>query len=383
MTLTDMRKIIFSAFMALLALQVASAQAVLVSGNVTSADDGLPLPGVSVVIQGTTQGTSTDLYCNYGFSVQSVQTVLFSSLGFKDQLFTISGGGTINVAMETDAVMLDEVVAIGYGVMKKSDLTGSVSSVKADELQRTPAANLDQALQGLAAGVTVNSSSGQPGAAAEVRIRGIGTVNNSAPIYVVDGVIVEDISFVNPNDISSTEILKDASATAIYGSRGANGVILITTKKGSTDGKVNVSIDAYAGVQTPWRKLDLMNASEFAYTLASLTSSSQLEYLQTNGINDWVRQYLIGSSKWYPSNLNYSAIDTDWQDEIFRSAAIQNYHVSINGGNEKSQWSLSGSYFNQHGTIIGSDYSRATVRANSSHQVAKWLKVGANLTFMM
>ena len=195
--------------------------------------------------------------------------------------------------METDAVMLDEVVAIGYGVMKKSDLTGSVSSVKADELQRTPAANLDQALQGLAAGVTVNSSSGQPGAAAEVRIRGIGTVNNSAPIYVVDGVIVEDISFVNPNDISSTEILKDASATAIYGSRGANGVILITTKKGSTDGKVNVSIDAYAGVQTPWRKLDLMNASEFAYTLASLTSSSQLEYLQANGINDWVRQYLI------------------------------------------------------------------------------------------
>lgn len=383
MTLTDMRKIIFSAFMALLALQVASAQAVLVSGNVTSADDGLPLPGVSVVIQGTTQGTSTDLDGNYSISVQSGQTVLFTSIGFKDQLFTISEGGTINVAMETDAVMLDEVVAIGYGVMKKSDLTGSVSSVKADELQRTPAANLDQALQGLAAGVTVNSSSGQPGAAAEVRIRGIGTVNNSAPIYVVDGVIVEDISFVNPNDISSTEILKDASATAIYGSRGANGVILITTKKGSTDGKVNVSIDAYAGVQTPWRKLDLMNASEFAYTLASLTSSSQLEYLQANGINDWVRQYLIGSSKWYPSNLNYSAIDTDWQDEIFRSAAIQNYHVSINGGNEKSQWSLSGSYFNQQGTIIGSDYSRATVRANSSHQVAKWLKVGENLTFMM
>ena len=285
--------------------------------------------------------------------------------------------------METDAVMLDEVVAIGYGVMKKSDLTGSVSSVKADQLQKAPAANLDQALQGLAAGVTVNSSSGQPGAAAEVRIRGIGTVNNSAPIYVVDGVIVDDISFVNPNDIASTEILKDASATAIYGSRGANGVILITTKKGSTDGKVNVSIDAYAGVQTPWRKLDLMNASEFAYTLASLTSASQLEYLQENGINAWVRQYLIGTSRYYPSNLNYSAIDTDWQDEIFRSAAIQNYHVSINGGNEKSQWSLSGSYFNQQGTIIGSDYYRATVRANSSHQVAKWLKIGENLTFMM
>ena len=378
-----MRKFIFSLVLFCLGLHFAQAQDITVSGTVTSADDGLPLPGVSVVVKGTVQGTSTDLDGNYSITVRTGQVLLFTSIGFKDQEFTVSGGGRINAVMETDAVMLDEVVAIGYGVMKKSDLTGSVSSVKADQLQKAPAANLDQALQGLAAGVTVNSSSGQPGAAAEVRIRGIGTVNNSAPIYVVDGVIVDDISFVNPNDIASTEILKDASATAIYGSRGANGVILITTKKGSTDGKVNVSIDAYAGVQTPWRKLDLMNASEFAYTLASLTSASQLEYLQENGINAWVRQYLIGTSRYYPSNLNYSAIDTDWQDEIFRSAAIQNYHVSINGGNEKSQWSLSGSYFNQQGTIIGSDYYRATVRANSSHQVAKWLKIGENLTFMM
>ena len=378
-----MKQTLFTVILALFVVQIASAQQALVSGTVTSADDGLPLPGVAVVIQGTTQGTSTDLDGNYSINVQPGQTLLFTSIGFSDQTFPVTGDAVINVAMKTDAVMLDEVVAIGYGVMKKSDLTGSVASVKADQLQKTPAANLDQALQGLAAGVTVNSSSGQPGAAAEVRIRGVGTVNNSAPIYVVDGVIVDDISFVNPNDISSTEILKDASATAIYGSRGANGVILITTKKGSTDGKINVSIDAYAGVQTPWRQLDLMNASEFAHTLASLTSANQLAYLEENGINSWVRQYLIGSSKWYPSNLNYSAIDTDWQDEIFRTAAIQNYHVSINGGNQKSQWSLSGSYFSQQGTIIGSDYNRATVRANSSHQVAKWLKVGENLTFMM
>ena len=381
---TVMKKLLLLLSAVLLsAMQVVSAQTLTVSGTVTSEDDGLPLPGVSVVVQGTTQGTSTDLDGRYSISVRQGQTLLFTSIGFVDQTFTVSEGGTINVVLKTDAVMLDEVVAIGYGVMKKSDLTGSVSSVKADQLQKTPAANLDQALQGLAAGVTVNSSTGQPGAAAEVRIRGIGTVNNSAPIYVVDGVIVDDISFVNPNDIKSTEILKDASATAIYGSRGANGVILITTKKGSTDGKINVSIDAYAGVQTPWRKLDLMNASEFAATLASLTSASQLSYLQENGLNAWVRQYLIGTSRYFPSNLNYSAIDTDWQDVIFRSAAIQNYHVSINGGNEKSQWSLSGSYFNQQGTIIGSDFNRATVRANSSHQVAKWLKVGENLTFMM
>ncbi len=279
--------------------------------------------------------------------------------------------------------MLEEVVAIGYGVMKKSDLTGSVSSVKSEQLQRTPAANMDQALQGLAAGVTVNASSGQPGAAAEVRIRGIGTVNNSAPIYVVDGVIVDDISFVSPSDIASTEILKDASATAIYGSRGANGVILVTTKKGGTDGKVNVVVDMYAGVQTVYKTLDLMGASEFANTLAALTSTSSYNYLQNNGLDAWLRQYYIGKrSTYYPSNLDYGTVETDWQDVIFRSAPIQNYHVSISGGNEKSQWSMSGGYFTQQGTIIGSDYHRGTVRANSSHNVAKWLKVGENMSFV-
>ena len=182
--------------------------------------------------------------------------------------------------------MLEEVVAIGYGVIKKSDLTGSVASVKGEQLKKTPAAGLDQALQGVAAGVTVNSSSGQPGAAAEVRIRGIGTVNNSAPIYVVDGVIVDNINYLSPNDISSTEILKDASATAIYGSRGANGVILVTTKKGSSDGKVNVSIDAYAGIQNRWRAIGLMNASEFAsYMSVASGDPSQPQVLQSGGKN--------------------------------------------------------------------------------------------------
>lgn len=177
-------KVFLSLASLLLFMQVSFAQTVTVSGVVTSADDGLPLPGVSVVIQGTTQGTSTDLDGNYSIDVQNGQTLLFTSIGFKDQLFPISANSprTIDVAMETDAVMLEEVVAIGYGVMKKSDLTGSVSSVKSEELQRTPAAGLDQALQGLAAGVTVTSNSGQPGAASQVRIRGIGTVNDSSPI---------------------------------------------------------------------------------------------------------------------------------------------------------------------------------------------------------
>ena len=378
-----MRRTILSIFLVLLGMHFATAQSLTISGTVTSADDGLPLPGVSVVIQGTTQGTSTDLDGNYSISVQQGQTLLFTSIGFKDQMFTVGGGSRIDVAMETDAVMLEEVVAIGYGVMKKSDLTGSVSSVKADQLQRSPAANLDQALQGLAAGVTVNSGSGQPGAAAEVRIRGIGTVNNSAPIYVVDGMIVDDISFLNPNDIASTEILKDASATAIYGSRGANGVILVTTKKGGTDGKINVTIDMYAGVQSAWRHLDLMGASEFAHTLASLSvnAANQLNVLDNDGLDAWLRQYYIGKSGSYPTNLDYSTVDTDWQDEVFRNAAIQNYHVSVSGGNEKTQWTMSGGWFSQDGTIIGSDFERMTIRANSAHKIAKWLKIGENLTF--
>lgn len=369
-----------------LTVQMVSAQTVTVSGQVTSADDSYPLPGVSVVIDGTTKGTYTDFDGNYTIAVNVGETLVFSSIGFTDHKEKIpTGGGRIlNIALQPDAQMLDEVVAIGYGVMKKSDLTGSVASVKGDQLKKTPAAGLDQALQGVAAGVTVNASSGQPGAAAEVRIRGIGTVNNSAPIYVVDGVIVDNINYLSPNDITSTEILKDASATAIYGSRGANGVILVTTKKGSSDGKVNVSIDAYAGIQNRWRSLDLMNASEFADFLSVASGDpSQSALLQSGGIDAWVRKYLTGKSAYYPTNLDYSKIDTDWQDVVFRkNAVIQNYHVSLDGGNDKGYWSMSANWFDQQGTIIGSDFTRTSVRINSAHDISKWLRVGENLTFM-
>ena len=368
----------------LLSLQIASAQSLTVTGQVSSADDSYPLPGVSVLVKGTAKGTSTDLDGNYSISVSKGQTLVFTCIGFVNQEKLIENSGRIDVSMESDAQMLDEVVAIGYGVMKKSDLTGSVASVKGDQLKKTPAAGLDQALQGVAAGVTVNASSGQPGAAAEVRIRGIGTVNNSAPIYVVDGVIVDNINYLSPNDITSTEILKDASATAIYGSRGANGVILVTTKKGSTDGKINVSIDAYAGVQNRWRAIDLMNASEFAsYMAVASGDPSQPQILQNGGVDAWVRQFLTGKSAYYPTNLDYNQMDTDWQDVVFKkNAAIQNYHVSVDGGSQKGYWSMSANWFDQQGTIIGSDFTRTSLRVNSAYDVAKWLRIGENLTFM-
>ena len=211
-------------FCSVLLGQISFAQALRVTGQVTSAEDGFSLPGVTVSVKGTTnEGTITDMDGNYSINVSKGKTLVFTYVGCKKHEVTVQKAGAMNVVLQPDAQMLDEVVAIGYGTMKKSDLTGSVASVKADQLQKTPAAGLDQALQGRAAGVTVNANSGQPGAAAEVRIRGIGTVNNSAPIYVVDGVIVDNITYLSPSDIESTEILKDASATAIYGSRGANG----------------------------------------------------------------------------------------------------------------------------------------------------------------
>ena len=364
--------------------QHALAQNLTVTGQVISADDNYPLPGVSVVVKGTTQGAFTDVDGNYTITVKTGQTLVFSSIGFMEHSENITRGGQLNIALSPDSQMLDEVVAIGYGVMKKSDLTGSVASVKGDQLKKTPAAGLDQALQGVAAGVTVNASSGQPGAAAEVRIRGIGTVNNSAPIYVVDGVIVDNINYLSPNDITSTEILKDASATAIYGSRGANGVILVTTKKGSSDGKINVSIDAYAGIQNRWRTLDLMKADEFSTFLAqSSVNPAQYATLSKKGIDTWVRDYLIGKSVYYPKNIDYSQIDTDWQDEVFKkNAVIQNYHLSVDGGNDKGYWSLSANWFDQEGTIIGSDFTRTSIRVNSAYNIAKWLKIGENLSFM-
>jgi len=352
-----------------------------VTGVVTDSSDDYPIPGVAVFVKGTSNGTVTGNDGDYSISAAQGATLVFSCMGYKNQEVVVSGY-QINVSLELDAQMLEEVVAIGYGVMKKSDVTGSVTSVKGDQLQRTPAAGLDQALQGVAAGVTVNASSGQPGAAAEVRIRGIGTVNNSSPIYVVDGVIVDNINYLSPSDIASTEILKDASATAIYGSRGANGVILVTTKKGTTDGNVRVSFDAYAGIQNAWRKIELMGPAEFAGFLADGSIGGRA-ILDGEGMRSWVIKKLTGRSRYFPSNMDYGMIDTDWQEEVFkRNAVIQNYHIGVGGGNDKGQWAFSAGWFNQEGTIIGSDFTRLSLRANSSYNIGKYVKIGNNLSLM-
>lgn len=387
-------KQIISALLLVLLNFTAFAQAAKVSGVVTSAEDGETLIGATVMVKGHPgSGTVTDIDGNYTINVSAGQTLIFSYVGYQSQDHKVVEGETIiNIALGPDAVMLNEVVAIGYGTVKKSDLTGSVSSVSADKLQKTPAASLANALQGQAAGVTVNSLSGRPGAGAEVRIRGVGTINGASPIYVVDGVITDDISFLSPNDIAATEILKDASATAVYGSRGANGVVIVTTKSGKKSDRAHITFDAYVGVQSRWKKLDVMDAHEFADTYIGIngTASSKKFYTE-HGFNQWLKTFQgVGASDYYPTvydpetnpgGFDYSKVNTDWQDEVFRNAMIQNYHLSIDGGSDKLSISTSVSWFKQQGTIIGSDFSRLTARLNTSYQALPWLRIGENVSF--
>lgn len=378
-------------FILLVAPMLAMAQSIKLEGTVISVADSEPLAGVTVNIVGTSVAAITDVNGHYVLNADKPGQVQFTFIGCKTVTKNYSASQTMDVSLEDDYNLLDEVVAVGYGTMKKSDLTGSVTVVKSDNLKKTPAASMDQALQGRAAGVTVNASSGQPGAAAEIRIRGIGTVNDSSPIYVVDGIICSDITFLSPSDIESTEILKDASATAIYGSRGANGVILVTTKKGDK-GHSQVNFNMYYGIQNRWKKLDIMNKEDFVATYLDINApKSERNYYNKNGFNEWLYRYKTGNDNHFAvpmtskhaEGLDYSLIDTDWQDEIFNSnAVIQNYHVSLDGGTDKANYSFSTSYFDQDGIIIGSDYKRFTLRANTSFQVKKWLKIGENLSYV-
>ena len=365
-----------------------------VTGTVKSKDDGQPLPFVNISIKGTTTGTISDMDGNFNIKAKRGDVLVFSFIDCKSLEEAYDGQSPLNVMMEKSDQMLDEVVAVGYGTMRKSDVTGAVTSIKAEALQQTPAAGLDQALQGRAAGVTVNANSGQPGASAEIRIRGIGSVvGDCSPIYVVDGIITDNISFLAPSDIVSTEILKDASATAIYGSRGANGVILVTTKTGSK-GKGAISADAYWGVQNRWRKLDLMGRDEMAMTKLRIdpmkNSAGQLADYLNDGFNEWMQTYNISNSDYAPAaktngnpnGFDYSAVDTDWQDEVFRrNAQVQSYSISMDGGNDNGHYAFSSNFFSQDGTIIGSDYQRFTIRVNADYQVKDWIKVGEHLSF--
>lgn len=385
---------LFALFCAVALTFNAYAQSLTVTGVVMAEGEPDPVIGANVMVKGTSTGTITDFDGNFSLEASAGDVLVVSYMGYKPQEVKATAS-PLHITLKPDNVMLDEVVAIGYGTMKKSDLTGAVTSVSAEDLLKAPVSGLDQALQGRAAGVTVTTNSGQPGAAATIRIRGIGSaLGGNDPLYVVDGVITDDISFLSPSDIQSMEILKDASATAIYGSRGANGVILVTTKSGGS-GKANISFDAYWGIQNRWKKLNLLNASDMALTKlridAMKNGAEQIADYLTGGFNEWMSSYNTAKSPYFPvvksaanpDGYDYSATNTDWQDEVFKpNAFMHNYNLSIDGGNDNGHYAFSASYYSQDGTIIGSNYERMTLRLNSDYKVRDWLKIGEHLSFV-
>src|SRR5690606_16560509 len=235
-----------------------------IKGKVTSTEDQLPIPGVSVKIKGTTQGVSTDENGNFSINANVGQSLIFSYVGMEEKEVKIASGAAVNVVLQPSTGNLDEVVVVGYGVQQKKLITGASVQVKGDDIQKQSTTNALQALQGQTPGVQISSSSGQPGESMRVIIRGVGTIGNASPLYVVDGVLTSDITYLNPNDIASIDVLKDAASAAIYGSQAANGVILVTTKTGKADQPAQISLDTYTGVQKLARKIDMLNAKEYA-----------------------------------------------------------------------------------------------------------------------
>ena len=363
-----------------------------VKGVVTDSD-GITLPGVSVQEKGTINGVSTNSDGVYSITVKSNATLVFSYLGYKTKEVVLKESNTINVTMEESFETLDEIVVIGYGTQKRSDINSSISSVKAADLANIKQVSIDQMLQGKAAGVSVTANSGSPGGAASIRIRGTTSLTGTnEPLYIIDGVpisgdatgrstsgqplvgrdgfsstggggnnAVSPLSMINPNDIESVDILKDASATAIYGSRGANGVIIITTKSGKK-GNGKVAYESYISIMSNYKNLDVMNLQEFA------KNKTDLAVLYGNEVRpEFSHPELLGKG-------------TDWQDEVYRVAIAKNHQISFSGAKEGVNYYLSGGFLDQQGTIIGSGLKRYTVRLNVDANIKSWLKVGANLT---
>jgi len=351
-----------------------------VSGRVMDQSDQ-PLPGVSIVVKGTTQGTVTNADGKYSLiNIPDDATLVFSFVGMRTQEVIVGSQTNINVTMEEDVIGIEEVVAIGYGTVRKSDLTGSVSSIKADELQATPITSIDQGLVGRAAGVMVTQTSGMPGAIASIRIRGTSSLQGgNEPLYVIDGFPVYNgtgfgntggkarysgLSTINPADIESLEILKDASATAIYGARAANGVVLITTKSGQR-GTDQITFDATYGIQSVVKKIDVMNALEYAELVneAFMNDNNPPIYDETK--MQEIRQNPEG---------------TNWQDEVFRSAPTQDYQLTFSGGDNKMIYSVTANYCDQKGIIRSSDFKRYSGRVNLERNILSSFRIGSHIS---
>ncbi len=363
----------------LLCLPIMSVKAVpsqtsTVSGVVISGTDELPLVGVSVLVKETANGTITDIDGNFKLNVVSGQTLVFSYIGYVTQEIVVTDQKSLNVILKEDTEILDEVVVVGYGVQKKKLVTGATVQVKGESLAKMNTNSPLQGMQGQTPGVNISSTSGQPGSDMKVSIRGLGTVGNSSPLYLIDGV-GGDISTLNPADIESIDILKDAASAAIYGAQAANGVVLITTKSGK-EGKAQISFDAYCGVQTVARKINMLNAKEY------MTIMDEQAVNSGNTPYDWSSFRSI-----YDANGNVH--DTDWIDSMFKdNARTQSYTLGITGGSQTSTYALSLGYMSQEGVVGGKDvsnYERYNFRINSEHKIFKdsdLLKVGEQVSFV-
>lgn len=328
-----------------------SAQSGSVAGRVSDASQE-GIPGVTIMLKGTSLGTTTDIDGRYTLAnVKKEGILVFSFVGLKTEEIPVGNQAEINVVMEVDNNALDEVVVVGYGAVKRSDLTGSIASIKASEINAFPNTSVTQALQGRAAGVQVQQNTGAPGAGMQVRIRGANSIRgNNEPLWIIDG-FPGDQNMLNNGDIESIEVLKDASATAIYGSRGANGVVIVTTKKGKA-GATRVDYEARYGIQKIIKKYDIMSAEEY------------MRYINIQQLNDEKKAYFT------EDEIRAAGSGVDWQDLVFRQAPLHDHSLTISGGTEKSQFSVSGGFFDQGGIIRTSDYKRYSLRANVNHRIS-------------
>lgn len=344
-----------------------------VRGSVTAYESDESLPGVNIIIKGTTLGTTTDADGNYSLEAAPDAVLVFTYIGYVQEEIPVNNRSVIDVSLTPDIKSLQEVVVIGYGTQERKDLTGAISSVSSEELDKINASGLDEALQGRTAGVFVTPSTGQPGAPIEVNIRGVSSLGNNSPLYVIDGVpVFNDVSTfgagqknplatLNPQDIESIDILKDASAAAIYGARAANGVVLITTKRGKA-GETTLAFDGYAGVQQFNRTIDMMNSSQMA--AHSIEADQAAGQTPAPAFSD-------------PNVLDQN---TDWQDEAFSAAPIQNYSLTVSGGNQNSKYAVVGGFFDQQGILPNTGFRRYSARINTDFDVGKIFKIGESLS---
>lgn len=343
-----------------------------VSGQVVD-EANKPMPGVNVIVKGATTGTSTDVDGRYTLTVADGNVVLvFSFIGYQSREIQVGTQTTINVSMEPDVSTLSEIVVVGYGTQRRASVTGAVSSVSAEDITALPVPSVESALQGRVPGVSVTNN-GSPGAAPIVRIRGVGSITGSSdPLYVVDGLPTNGLNSLDPRDIESVEVLKDAASAAIYGSRAANGVILITTKKGSESRGVSVNVDSYYGVQQTWKQLDLLKRDQYLqYGTELLTNAGSTLPLRFSNMNDPIYE---GASQ------TYAETETDWQDEIFRNAGIYQIQASVASTADKVKLYSSAGVYGQDGIMIGTDFKRYNFRFNSEVTLSDRVSVGQTLT---